>query len=100
MQTLPMSPNTPVSPLFVLCIRRYKKHNIRLRLAIWREGQINKLAALLKTNLKHGLAFPVLGAQSKPAKPHFAANDRNNIASPFPMFWLSHLRNLAQLHRV
>lgn len=94
MQMLHMSFNAPVLPLFVLYSTG--NHNIRLRLAIRREGQINKLAALLKTNLKHGLAFPVPDGRSKPATLRFAANYWNKIASPFPMFWLSRLRNLEQ----
>ena len=78
MQMLHMSFNAPVLPLFVLYSTG--NHNIRLRLAIRREGQINKLAVLPITNLKHWGGFPVEVAQLKQARPHFSASCLNNIA--------------------
>lgn len=95
---LDILPAAPLLPLFGGRSTGKFNYTHRLHSHIRRRWQISKLAVLLTffKNIKHGFSFPVRGGQLKPAKPHSGANGLNNIASPFPMFWLSHLRNLEQ----
>lgn len=105
---------TPMLPLFRPFSKRGTLNGLGLRLGA--SGGNTKLAALhicaqpAKNNAgklftstfmtASLLTVAGLGGQLKQARPRFSASCLNNIASPFPMSSLLHLRNHSLLRRV
>ncbi len=105
---------TPMLPLFRPLSLRVALNGLGLRLGA--SGGNTKLAALhicsqpAKNNAvklftstfmtASLLTVAGLGGQLKQARPRFSASCLNNIASPFPMSSLLHLRNHSLLRRV
>lgn len=105
---------TPWLPLFRPFSKRGTLNGLGLRLGA--SGGNTKLAALhicaqpAKNNAGKLLPISFMtasslaavgpGGQLKQARPRFSASCLNNIASPFPMFLSSHLRNHSLLRRV